>query len=143
MLERLSVKYPSEADWFFYLAELYHRRVALDQAESVYQQVLEINPDFAPALLRLGMVAEARTQGTGANQIAQKNVMLERYSAYYKQRPSDWLGIKKLAGMALFQAAGFLRDGKRDLSDIFSIYNEGRILTNQTRSFTHQMLWFL
>jgi tetratricopeptide (TPR) repeat protein len=65
LLERLIERYPAEPDWPFYLAELYHRRRDLDQAEAAYRQVLEIDPDYAQAYLRLGMIYEERA-GWGA-----------------------------------------------------------------------------
>jgi tetratricopeptide (TPR) repeat protein len=60
LLEQLSERYPAAPDWPFYLAELYHRREDLDQAEAAYRQVLEIDPDYAQAYLRLGMIYEER-----------------------------------------------------------------------------------
>ena len=66
LLEQLSERYPAEPDWSFYLAELYHRRGDLDRAEAAYQQVLAVDPEYAQAYLRLGMVAEERgEQGAG------------------------------------------------------------------------------
>jgi tetratricopeptide (TPR) repeat protein len=58
LLERLIERYPAEPDWPFYLAELYHRRGDLDRAEAAYRQVLETDPDYAQAYLRLGMIYE-------------------------------------------------------------------------------------
>jgi tetratricopeptide (TPR) repeat protein len=60
LLEHLLERYPAQAQWPFYLAELYHRREDLDQAEAVYRQVLEIDPGYAQAYLRLGMICEER-----------------------------------------------------------------------------------
>jgi tetratricopeptide (TPR) repeat protein len=58
LLEQLIERYPAEPDWPFYLAELYHRRGDLDRAEAAYRQVLETDPDYAQAYLRLGMIYE-------------------------------------------------------------------------------------
>ena len=54
LLEDLSARYPTQPDWPFYLAELYHRRGDLDQAETAYEQVLQIDPEYAQGYLRLG-----------------------------------------------------------------------------------------
>lgn len=40
-----------------------------------------------------------------------------------------------LGGVALFQAWGFLRDGKRDFFQLFTIFSGGQILTNQSEVF--------
>lgn len=40
-----------------------------------------------------------------------------------------------LGGMALFQAAGFLRDGKREFAQLFTIFGGEQILTNQSEVF--------
>ena len=60
LLEQLIERYPAEPDWPFYLAELYHRRGDLDWAEAAYRQVLEVDPTYAQAYLRLGMICEER-----------------------------------------------------------------------------------
>jgi tetratricopeptide (TPR) repeat protein len=60
LLEQLIERYPTEPDWPFYLAELYHRRGDLDWAEAAYRQVLEVDPTYAQAYLRLGMIYEER-----------------------------------------------------------------------------------
>jgi len=62
LLEDLIARYPTQPDWPFYRAELYHRRGDLDQAETVYEQVLEVDAEYAQAYLRLGMVYEARAE---------------------------------------------------------------------------------
>jgi len=59
LLEGLTARYPAQPDWPFYLAELYHRRGALDQAETAYKQALQIDSEYAQAYLRLGMIYEA------------------------------------------------------------------------------------
>ena len=65
LLEQLSERHPAEPDWSFYLAELYHRRGDLDRAEAAYQQVLAVDPEYAQAYLRLGMVAEEEEEERG------------------------------------------------------------------------------
>jgi tetratricopeptide (TPR) repeat protein len=60
LLERLIERYPAEPEWSFYLAELYHRRGDLDQAEASYRRVLDIDPNYAQAYLRMGMIYEER-----------------------------------------------------------------------------------
>jgi len=63
LLEQLIARYPTEPDWPFYLAECYHRRGGLVQAEAVYRQVLAMDPEYAQAYLRLGMLYEGRAEG--------------------------------------------------------------------------------
>ena len=62
LLEQTIERYPAEPDWSFYLAELYHRRGELDQAEAIYRQVLALDPNYAQAYLRIGMLYEARAE---------------------------------------------------------------------------------
>ena len=61
--EQLAERYPTEPEWPFYLAELYHRRGDLDRAEAAYQQVLAVDPEYAQAYLRIGMLYETRAEG--------------------------------------------------------------------------------
>ena len=63
LLERLMERYPGEPDWTFYLAELHHRRGDLDRAETVYQQILAQDPNYAQVYLRIGMIYEERAGG--------------------------------------------------------------------------------
>jgi len=62
LLEQLIERYPTDPDWPFYLAELYHRRGDLDRAEAAYRQVLALDQNYAPAYLRIGMLYEARAE---------------------------------------------------------------------------------
>ena len=63
VLGTLLEQWPQDADILFYLAELYHRRGDLEQAEAAYRQVLDVEPDYAPAYLRLGMLYEELADG--------------------------------------------------------------------------------
>ena len=63
LLEYLTARYPSEPDWPFYLAELYHRQGDLERAELAYRQVLAVDSEYAQAYLRIGMLYEARAEG--------------------------------------------------------------------------------
>jgi len=63
LLEQLTERYPTEPEWPFYLAELYHRRGDLDHAEAAYQQVLAVDPEYAQAYLCIGMLYETRAEG--------------------------------------------------------------------------------
>jgi hypothetical protein len=60
ILQTLVEHWPDDVDLRFYLAELYHRRGDLDGAEVGYRRVLEQDPKYAAAMLRLGMVSAAR-----------------------------------------------------------------------------------
>jgi tetratricopeptide (TPR) repeat protein len=88
LLERLIARYPTEPVWPFYLAELYHRRGDLSQAESVYRRVLEVAPAYTQVFLRLGMLAEASCGREGE--------AVEWYERYHEMAPDDLLGLRKL-----------------------------------------------
>ena len=113
LLEQLAARYPTEPDWPFYLAELYHRRGNLEQAEAVYRQVLTVAPEYAQAYLRLGMVSEeaSERESEKASQregektrkrISEKaNERLSEAARWYEQynalAPDDLLGLKHLS----------------------------------------------
>lgn len=88
LLENLTARYPAQPDWPFYLAELYHRRGRVERAETAYQQVLQVDPDYAQAYLRLGMVSE---ESSGRLSEATK-----WYVQYNALAPDDLLGLKCL-----------------------------------------------
>ena len=90
LLGQLIARYPTEPDWPFYLAELYHRRGDLRQAETAYRQVLAVDPTYAQAYLRLGMVAEAGLEGESLSEAARW------YAQYHSLAPDDLLGLKRL-----------------------------------------------
>lgn len=90
LLGQLIAHYPTEPDWPFYLAELYHRRGDLRQAETAYRQVLAVDPTYAQAYLRLGLVAEAGREGESLSEAARW------YAQYHSLAPDDLLGLKRL-----------------------------------------------
>lgn len=90
LLGQLIAHYPTEPDWPFYLAELYHRRGDLRQAETAYRQVLAVDSTYAQAYLRLGMVAEAGREGESLSEAARW------YAQYHSLVPDDLLGLKRL-----------------------------------------------
>ena len=51
---------PRDTDLWFYLGELYHRQGDLDAAEEAYRRVIDIDPEYAQAYLRMGMICEER-----------------------------------------------------------------------------------
>ncbi len=59
LLQTLVERRPEDLELRFYLAELYHRRGDLDQAEANYRRVLEKAPGQPAAMARLGMVKDA------------------------------------------------------------------------------------
>lgn len=63
VLQTLLAQWPEDTDLLFYLAELYHRRGDLDQAEAAYRRVLEVDAEYAQAYLRMGMLHEAWAEG--------------------------------------------------------------------------------
>jgi len=96
LLERLIERYPTEPDWSFYLAELYHRQGDLEQAQAAYQQVLAADPEYAQAVLRLGMVAEVKSQVPNARPEEQLEEAARGYGQYHEMAPDDLLGLKRL-----------------------------------------------
>jgi len=96
LLEWLVEHHPNDPDWPFYLAELYHRRGDLEQADLMYRQVLVMDPAYTQTYLRLGMVAEERckTREAGCKELEEA---VEWYEQYHDQAPDDYLGLKKLA----------------------------------------------
>jgi tetratricopeptide (TPR) repeat protein len=63
VLQTLVDRWPADVDVRFYLGEFYHRRGDLDQAEANYRRVLDKDPAYVPASLRLGMIGEVRSKG--------------------------------------------------------------------------------
>lgn len=96
LLESVSEQYPEEPEWSFYLGELYHRRRNFRRAEQLYRRVLEIDPEYAPAYLRMGMIAA---------QLGMFEEAARWYEHYHQMMPDDLLGLKKLA-----EACGMLKE---------------------------------
>ena len=97
LLEQLIERYPSEPDWPFYLAELYRRRGDLERAEAAYRQAVAVEPVYAQACLRLGMVAQAKSQSPILKSQAQLEEAAGWYGKYHEMAPDDLLGLKRLA----------------------------------------------
>jgi tetratricopeptide (TPR) repeat protein len=104
LLEQLAERHPADPDRLFYLAELYHRRGDLDQAEAVYRQVQALGPAYAQAYLRLGMVAEAPSQISNLSSQAPSSRSQEQlkdaarwYGQYHAMVSDDLLDLKRLA----------------------------------------------
>jgi tetratricopeptide (TPR) repeat protein len=96
LLQRLDRRYPGEPEWPFYLGELYHRRADLDRAEANYQQALKVDPAYAQAYLRLGMVYEARADDLAE---AQWLVAADWYEKYHQLAPDDLMVLQRLTGI--------------------------------------------
>ncbi len=97
LLEDLIARYPAQPDWPFYLAELYHRRGNLDQADTAYKQVVEMDAQYTQAYLRLGMLAEERgRQGEGGTRRQNVAEAAAWYNHYHAGAPDDLLGLKRL-----------------------------------------------
>jgi tetratricopeptide (TPR) repeat protein len=97
LLERLMERYPTQPDWAFCLAELYHRRGDLDRAEAIYRQAFMVDPEYAQAYLRLGMVTEAKSQIPNPESEEQLAAAARWYEQYHMMAPDDLLGLKRLA----------------------------------------------
>ena len=91
LMKALAEGQPANADWPFYLAEIYHRRGDLARAAEIYQEVLKRDPAYLPALLRLGMVVEA--QGV-------RKQALGWYQQYHHDAPEDPVGLEKLTTLS-------------------------------------------
>lgn len=97
LLETLRKQYPQEAVWLFFLGELYQRQGRLALAEPAYRGVLELDPEYAPAYLRLGVVIEEQYNVGSPGYQASLEELACLYEWYYQLRPEDLLGSKKLA----------------------------------------------
>jgi tetratricopeptide (TPR) repeat protein len=109
LLQRLAERNPKQAEWPFYLAELHFRQSDLNRAETWYKQTLMIDPKYAQAYLRLGMVQESQISKSANQQIfAQADdhrlVAAKWYELYHEMVPDDLLGLKKL--VAVYEALG-------------------------------------
>lgn len=90
ILHLLRKYYPEDADWLFYLAELYHRRGEFQQAKMMYLKYIVEGAENEQVYLRLGVVAE----GKGIQNLEEA---AEWYRKYYVLAPDDILGLKNLA----------------------------------------------
>lgn len=101
LLETLAKRYPNDASWPFYLGEFYHRRQDWQHAEQGYLRVLESNAEYAPAYLRLGMLAEQQSgSATPAEQAARREQAAKWYRQYLLQAPNDPVGLQRLAAVS-------------------------------------------
>ena len=57
-LARIGKRYPHDPVWVFYQGEMYHRQGRLDEALRSYERIIELDPQYAKAYLRIGMVCE-------------------------------------------------------------------------------------
>jgi len=89
LIRGFTERYPSEPDWLFCLAEFHQGCGDLDKAEVVYRQVLEVDPHYAQAYLRLGMLDELRM-----NRLSEAATW---YELYHEVVPTDLLGLRRLA----------------------------------------------
>jgi tetratricopeptide (TPR) repeat protein len=111
VLQALLWDRPGDIDLRFYLAELYHRRGEWEQAEAAYRAVLERDAAYAQAMLRLGMVFQARGRLAEA---------ADWYARYRALAPDDLLGLERLVEVHEVLGAPdttALREQLRDRSD--------------------------
>lgn len=94
LLRELARLYPSEPEWLFYLGEAFHRHGDWARAEQAYLQALSIDPGYAAAYLRLGLVSEARCK---ENHSVCDTAAFEWYSEYHALAPKDVFALMKLA----------------------------------------------
>jgi tetratricopeptide (TPR) repeat protein len=96
LLEQLVERYPTETDWLFYLGELYHRQRDLVRAEEIYRRVTVIDPRYAQAYLRLGMVTETQCRVPNVQCQDELRETASWYEFYLSLAPYDLFGLKKL-----------------------------------------------
>lgn len=96
LLLQLSERNPNEADWLFYLGEVYHRRAMWEPAQATYLKTLAVDPGYAQAHLRLGMISEARCKAQVAG-CASLTAAAEQYQEYHRTCPHDVHGLERLA----------------------------------------------
>jgi tetratricopeptide (TPR) repeat protein len=93
LLQELAQLHPSEPEWSFFLGEAFHRHGDWVRAEQAYLQALSIDPGYATAYLRLGLVSEVRCTG---NDSACDTAAFEWYSQYYALAPDDVFALMRL-----------------------------------------------
>lgn len=82
LLVQLAELFPDGPDWTFYLAELHHRRGAWNEAELAYRHTLQLDRDYSLAYMRLGMLAETRSEQCHSECDALLQEATEWYSQY-------------------------------------------------------------
>jgi tetratricopeptide (TPR) repeat protein len=98
LLQSMAAKKPNDADLHFYLGEMYYNSGDSDRAAAAYHQALSIDPEYAPAYLQLGMLAEASCKlRTSSCKNLQEAVTW--YEQYHKLAPDDLVGLMKLANL--------------------------------------------
>ncbi len=107
LLKQLIQVDPEELLWPFYLAETHHRRGDFEEAAEAYRQLLGRDSNYAPAFLRLGIVAEARSKTLGAESQSYLMEAASWYDRYHEMAPGDFLGLKQLVAVcAALEEAG-------------------------------------
>ncbi len=108
LLTGLEEKYPGSVHWPFYWAEMYHRQGNLEQAGVMYRQVLEIEPKYAQAYLRLGMVTEEKgRQREGETKRRNLREAAKWYEQYHDLATDALLGLDRLVEVcAALEEAG-------------------------------------
>jgi tetratricopeptide (TPR) repeat protein len=118
LLEQLISIEPIEPDWSFLLGETYHRRGNFDLAEYYYRKVIQIDPDYSQAYLRL-------------SDISYRNNSLEEASEwigkYLHVAPDDLLGLKLLSEVS---NALDIPDDEQVLNQFVNRINDQRIAAN-------------
>jgi tetratricopeptide (TPR) repeat protein len=110
LLGTLAQRYPHDASWPFYLGELYHRRQDWQHAEQGYLRALEINAEYVPAYLRLGMLAEQQSEQVSTQQPAWRERAITWYRQYLQRVPNDPVGQQRLAAVSAL--AGTTQDAQ-------------------------------
>lgn len=95
LMETLHDSYPSEADWLFYLGELYHRRQSFERAWMSYRETISVDRDYAAAYLRLGMVTRELSVSTSNARVPA--TVSKWYEEYQRLMPDDVLALRSLA----------------------------------------------
>lgn len=94
LLHHLAESYSNEPEWHYFLGELFERQQLWSRAQAEYLLVLKIDPLFALANLRLGVLCETLIR---LRQDCTWQAARSFYNGYYEARPNDLLAAKKLA----------------------------------------------
>lgn len=112
------------------LAQQYHRAGHLSQAESIYQQILQVQPHHAEALHSLGVIAAQRENYSVAIQLFKQAIQFNQQSAIYYAN----LGNASVLLGKLEEAAAYLQQALTLAPDYAEVYdNLGKIYRRQGR----------
>src|SRR4051812_27080147 len=75
----------------YHLAAHHHRAGRLQQAESIYRQIIAAVPNHAEAIHHLGLIAYQTGHGAPAQQLIARSIQLSPQVAYYHKNLAEVL----------------------------------------------------